>query len=338
MTLARLRTVAAALAGAVLLAGCAETGVGVAARVGGDRILNDEVVAYVDRGLDDPAARNVDRVLLQRAWLSQLVKLRLYREAARRLDAMPSDEEYRRMVDTYVQQAGGRAAIEQDFTGRGVDARDVDEVIETVLLFELIGDALVKDVATPEPELRADYARQIEQFDQAEVAHIKLRDQRTATTVVAQLKAGASFDELAKQSLDPATAAQGGKLGVIGNGSKRFAKPIVDAVFRSRTGAIIGPVKVSDGFEIFRVIERRTLSFEDARDLLRRAKLKDQRDAKRAAYIQELSREMGISVNPRFGRWNFKETGIEQAGDSLSTTVPSPGATGAPGGGPAPGQ
>jgi foldase protein PrsA len=322
-TLARLCAVAAA---ASVLAGCGGTGVGVAARLGDERITTETVTTRVERGLSSPAARRVDPVELQRNWLSQLLKLRLYREAARRLGALPSDTELKAMIDRYVLTQGGREAMQQQYQSVGVDPRDLDLINETTVMYELVGDALVRDVPTEEAALRKEYARLLPELDQAHIAHIKVKDQATADRIAAQVRAGGDFAKLAEQSIDVATATKGGDLGAIGNGPGRFEKVLVEAVFKASTGAVLGPIRVRDGFEIVKVIERQTISFPEARDLLRRNLVGEEREKRRSEYLRTLLADLGMSVSPRYGHWDEKEFRVTEGGDALSSPMATAGA------------
>lgn len=319
------RTLLAAGAAAAVLAGCAGSGIGVAARLGDDRISHDSLVGHVERGYVGAVTRQVDRVDLQRIWLSQLVKDKLYREAARRLGVMPSDAELERLVDERIQLEGGKERSEAQFAESGVSPADLRELLAAQVVYDLVADALVKDVPTTDARLREAYRQRLAQFDTAHIAHIKLKDKATADRVLAQIRAGADFALLAQQSIDAATAARGGDLGVIGNGPGPFDRAIVTAVFKARTGDVIGPIPVKDGFEIVRVVQRTTVPFEDARLFLRRGLLGEERDKRMKAHLSALAEELGISVNPRYGHWDDKEFRVVPGANDLSTTVPSPG-------------
>jgi len=325
------RTVLAAGAAAILLTGCAETGFGAAARVGDRHITNEALREHVDRGYVGAVTRQVSRPEMQRLWLSQLVKAELYREAARRLGVLPTEAALTKVVDDELRAGGGREAVEQQYAAQGVAPADLRSVLEVAYLDTLVADALVKDVETSEEELRKKYAERLAEFDQAHIAHIKVKDRATADRVVAQVRAGGDFAELAKQSTDVRTAATGGDLGVIGNGPGEFDKALVAAVFQSRTGAVLGPIPVSDGFEIVKVVERVTLPFEKARDEVRRGILASQRKAKKDEYLKSLLAELGLSVNPRYGAWDDKTLRIAEHPDGLSSPALSPGVQ-APGG------
>lgn len=78
-----------------------------------------------------------------------------------------------------------------------------------------------------------------------------------ARDLVAQLRAGASFEELAKaNSIDPVSAARGGDLGFFGAG--QMVKPFEDALNKlSKPGDLSDPVESQFGYHIIRLEERR---------------------------------------------------------------------------------
>ena len=78
-----------------------------------------------------------------------------------------------------------------------------------------------------------------------------------ARDLVAQLRAGASFEELAKaHSIDPGSAARGGDLGFFGAG--QMVQPFEDALNKlSKPGDLSDPVESQFGYHIIRLEERR---------------------------------------------------------------------------------
>jgi peptidyl-prolyl cis-trans isomerase D len=89
----------------------------------------------------------------------------------------------------------------------------------------------------------------------------------SAQQVLAQVKAGKDFGELAKQySQDPGSAKNGGDLGWAERSS--FVKPFSDALFAMKVGDVAGPVKTQFGYHIIRLDEiqaGKSKSFEEAR-------------------------------------------------------------------------
>ncbi len=109
-----------------------------------------------------------------------------------------------------------------------------------------------------------------------------------AQQVLAQVKAGKDFGELAKQySQDPGSAKNGGDLGWAERGS--FVAPFADALFGMQVGEIKGPVKTQYGYHIIRLDEVQAAkgkSFEEARADLE-AQLRRDRATDRFGEIQE---------------------------------------------------
>jgi foldase protein PrsA len=319
---------AAVLAAAPLLAGCGRTGAGVAARVGDARILTTALEARVTRGYADKSfAQQQTQADYQRAWLNRLITSRLVVVAAKRLHVSVSDSEVDARLADFVTNAGSRAALEQQAAGQGIAKEDLRQAIADLSLRDAVADKLVENVTVTEPQLRAEYRRQLSRLDVAHIAHVVVADRRTALKVAAEARSGTDFAALAKKySQDQNTAANGGDLGNIGNGEGKFQKTFEQAVFTGKTGDIVGPVKAGSGYEVVKVIERRTTTFAQAKTDLRRTVIGKRRDDGISKYLVDLSRELGVSVNPRFGTWDPANAGVTPVnGDVLSSPAPSPG-------------
>ncbi len=120
-------------------------------------------------------------------------------------------------------------------------------------------------------DLQKYYDQNKEKFktsDQVKASHILLKSEKEAQDVLAQLKAGGKFEDLArKYSVDPA-GAKGGDLGWFGKGSMipEFEK----VAFSLKEGETSGIVKTKFGYHIIRVTGKR------AAGVLPLAEVKDQ--------------------------------------------------------------
>lgn len=116
-----------------------------------------------------------------------------------------------------------------------------------------------------------------------------------AQALLAQLRAGASFEELAKaNSTDQGSAARGGDLGFFGAG--QMVRPFEDAVNAlAKPGDLSAPVESQFGYHIIRLEERREKSrqpYEDVRtQLLSEA---------RTAILNETRTQKVLSLNKDF--------------------------------------
>jgi parvulin-like peptidyl-prolyl isomerase len=312
------------------LAGCAQTGAGVAARVGDARILTSTLTNHVTRGYADKTfAQGHAKDEYQRQWLSRLIATHLVEVAAKRLGVTITDAQVAERLKTYATNAGGRAQLERQAAAQnGIGKEDLEGAIRDLVLRDAVADKLVADVVVTEKQLTDAYAKALPQLDVARIAHVLVKDAKTAATVAAAArKPGADFAALAKKySQDANTSSEGGDLGQIGNGDGKFEASFEKAVFTGKTGSILGPLKAGSGYEIVKVVERRTTTYAQAREELRRVVIGQARDQKLTAYLNDLAKQLGVRVNPRFGAWDKAGNGVVAvSGDDLSSPAPSPG-------------
>lgn len=130
-------------------------------------------------------------------------------------------------------------------------------------------DAVRSQVKVSDAEIQQYYNSHLADFsvpDEVKCSHILFKTtgetpqqaaqtQATAQKVLAQIRAGANFAEMAKKySQDPGSAAKGGELGWIQRG--QTVKPFEDAAFSMKPGQISGLVKTEYGYHIIKVEER----------------------------------------------------------------------------------
>jgi peptidyl-prolyl cis-trans isomerase C len=119
-------------------------------------------------------------------------------------------------------------------------------------------NAMVRDWAAKNPvkdaEIKAEYDKYKAQAGDKEyhVRHILLGTEAEATAVIAKLKGGAKFEELAKQSKDTGTANSGGDLDWATPNS--FPKVFSDAFVNLQKGQVAEkPVQTPNGFHVVKV-------------------------------------------------------------------------------------
>lgn len=112
-------------------------------------------------------------------------------------------------------------------------------------------------------KMQAYYEANLQKFTQPEqvhAAHILVKDEATAKTVMEKIKSGEAFDALAKTYSTDSSAQQGGDLGFFSKG--RMVKPFEDSAFVLKPGEISEIVKSEFGFHIIKVIEKKEQSAE----------------------------------------------------------------------------
>jgi hypothetical protein len=160
-----------------------------------------------------------------------------------------------------------------------------------------------------EAEARADYeARKGEYTRPAQVrlqeilvAAAEGRDALAdAQRLVARARAGEDFAALAREHSDAPTRAAGGELGAV---NLAEMNPLVEQQLTAlRPGDVSEPVVVTEGYRIFRVVERSEVSvvpFEQARDEIIR-KLTQERYAREyETYIEGLRKTAAVEIKVR---------------------------------------
>ena len=204
-----------------------------------DREIREKDIDQVIRMMGPQGAMMYDNPQGRRAVLDELVSMHLFalKGAEEKLDQTP---EFKTAVETFRNQSLARAAI----------------------------DASLKDVTVSDEEAKKFYDEHPDQFTQPErvhVRHVLISDDVTSADAIAKiqadLKAGVSFDEVAKsRSLCP-SAAQGGDLGEVSKG--QMVPEFEAAAFALKNpGDLSEPVKTQFGWHIIRLEGRTPSSLE----------------------------------------------------------------------------
>lgn len=301
------RTLAVLGLASLLVSGCAGTvRAGAAATVGDERITATQLQEVVARGLADPSAQQTvgaDKAGFERSVLGRLIQHEVLAAAAGEhgvtVDGATVDAAY----DRFTQQLGGEANLRAEAAKAGIAAADLRGVITDAALRDALADKLTADVPVDEAALRRSYQDGIAEFDQVHSAHILVPTLKQGQQLLAQVRARpAEFAALAARfSQDTSNKDKGGDLGFQGRG--RLEKGFEDAIFKAKPGAFV-LARTSFGYHVIHVIERRTTSFAEARVLLRRTLLGEERALALQAELRETAEDLGVHVNPRFGSWD----------------------------------
>jgi peptidyl-prolyl cis-trans isomerase C len=156
----------------------------------------------------------------------------------------------------------GREVMMQEATKQKFDQNaEVKQAIENARQ-AIIVQALVADYVKKHPvsdaDIKAEYDRFVAQTGDKEyhVRHILVETEAQANEVIAKLKGGAKFEELAKQSKDTGSANNGGDLDWATPSS--FPKIFSDAFVNLKAGQVTEKaVQTPNGFHVIKVDEIR---------------------------------------------------------------------------------
>lgn len=139
-------------------------------------------------------------------------------------------------------------------------AAQADLARQAILIRAFVQDYVKKRPISDE-QVKAAYEKVKGQLGTTEykVRHILVEKEDEAKTIIANLKKGAKFDELAKQSKDPGSRDNGGDLGW--GSAAKYVKPFADAVAALGKGKYSEtPVKTDFGYHVIQVDDSRPLN------------------------------------------------------------------------------
>jgi parvulin-like peptidyl-prolyl isomerase len=152
-----------------------------------------------------------------------------------------SDAEVEAEIQKGVTAAGGQAKFEEQLKRDGQTLDDARAMVRTQLTYQKMISKAVGNIQTAE---------------EVHARHILVDSQATAQALLAQIRGGADFAQVAQQSsLDTTTKANGGDLGWFPRG-KLVAKELEDAAFALQPGQVSEVIQSALGYHIVQTLER----------------------------------------------------------------------------------
>lgn len=180
------------------------------------------------------------------------------------------------MLDTMVI----RELILQQAAKDGIDkGAEIEDKLRDLKKRLIVESFLKKKVETEskvsDEDMKKFYEQNKDKFksgDQIKASHILVKTEKEAKDILAKLKSGGNFEELAKKSSVDSSAAKGGDLGWFGKGS--MVPAFEKAALALKEGQISDVVKSDFGYHIIKLTGKRTAgarSFEEVKDQIKAA-------------------------------------------------------------------
>jgi parvulin-like peptidyl-prolyl isomerase len=306
---------AVALAVVPVLAGC-NTSPGAAALVGGNRISIGTLQHVVSADLADPSISTAlanpqfsaqlgkNQAGFVRITLARLISEQVLGRLAAEHHVTVTPAEVASQTASFVQQAGTLQALQTQAAQQvGVNAAQLPELIHFTIVQQKLSDALVADQPVTHAQLVAEYTKDIDQFDQVDLAQIAVTKKSTAQLVLHKAKTKpASFGALAKKySTDAQTKATGGNIGFIGR--NQLASVLGSDPKTIKTGQVL-MTHSSSGYVIVHVIKTKKTSLAAATAQLKSSLLANQAQTLLEQAAVAESKKLNVQVSPRYGVWN----------------------------------
>jgi peptidyl-prolyl cis-trans isomerase C len=168
-------------------------------------------------------------------------------------------------------------------------------IIQTYLKKKVEQEAQISDA-----DLKKFYDENKDKFksgEQVRASHILVKNEKEADEILAQLKGGASFEELAKKYSTDSTAAKGGDLGWFSKGA--MVPEFDKVVFGLKEGQISGVVKTQFGFHIIKVTGQRPAgirSFDEVKDQIKSTLLPNKQQEILKNILEDMKKNAKVSI------------------------------------------
>ena len=313
----RTRLVVLAAATVLSTAACGTTDPTAAVLLGDDRVslatLEQQVTAQLAVAGPDAAA---NREELQRDVLNRLVLGRLLDRTAADEGVTVSDA----AVDDVLRDLTGVESTQEAYDVAQEQAGLDRQAASAFARVQAVSTALATRFGgePDEAQLRAAYEASLGEYDTVSVRVFPLADPALAEATVADINADPGrFAEIAAERSSEPSAAEAAPEQV-GRGTQPAE---VDAALFGTPAGQATVVQGSSGPLVVLVVERTTVPFEDAATQLREQVAAEQGQAAVAERLASEAEEVGIIVNPRFGRWDPEQ--LQVVADEPSTSRPA---------------
>ncbi|MRR57222.1 MAG: peptidylprolyl isomerase [Deltaproteobacteria bacterium] len=168
-------------------------------------------------------------------------------------------------------------------------------IVETYLKKKVEQEAKVS-----EEDMKKFYDENKEKFkggEQVKASHILVKTEQEAQDVLAQLKKGASFEDMAKKYSKDSTAAKGGDLGWFPRGA--MVPEFDKAAFSLKDGEMSGIVKTNFGFHIIKVTGKRPAgirSYDEVKEQIKASLLPNKQQEIFQKMKEDLKKSAKVSI------------------------------------------
>ncbi len=202
------------------------------------------------------------------------------------------------------------------------------EMKRDMLADEFLQRELTNRVRVSNEELQAYYQKHVAEYTQElQLKHIVVNTREEAEEVLAMVRNGASFEELARQRSRDASAARGGDLGFLGKGAMNPA--FESYVLGLEPGQVAGPIATMFGFHVVKVAGKRPaaepLSFDAVRDEIMHSLLLQKQQSSQEAILDALRRGTQVQLASTYAGMKL-EKAAPGSDDVRETPTRAPGA------------
>jgi len=270
------KTVIQLLLVVLILSGCGKSDIAKSSQVLAKVDDKEITTSYFERQIKN-LPESVQRLSLEgkgkRAILEGMINREiLYKEAVKK--GINKDAEIKRKLEDMEKELVISAFIQREFGSRlMVEDKEVQDYYNT-------------------------HINEFKNREEIRISQIVVPQEKEAGDILGKLKEGKDFGALAAEySVDKPTAPRKGDVGYFTY--KMLPAEIRDSVFGMRIGEISGPYKMPDGYEIYKITDRRTVSysFEQVKNAVKLQLIDQKIQDSLKTYLDDLKKNMKIQIN-----------------------------------------
>ncbi|MBF0329914.1 MAG: peptidyl-prolyl cis-trans isomerase [Nitrospirae bacterium] len=179
--------------------------------------------------------------------------------------------------------------------------RKLEDIKKELIVTTYLQKEVLSKIKVEDKDVQNYYNSHPDEFknrEEVRLSQIVLSDKKEADDMLLKLKEKKEFAELAaRYSTDKISALRRGDVGYFIK--KQLPAEVREDIFKMKVGEISGVYKMSGGYEIYRITDRRTVSytFEQVKDGLKNQLKNEQFQESLKKHIDELKKDIKVQVN-----------------------------------------
>jgi parvulin-like peptidyl-prolyl isomerase len=264
----------------------------------------DDLITYAKRSYDAqkrpfPKVGTPEYVQLRDQAMRFLVQRTQFEVKADDLDIDVSDDAVKKRIDQYVKERhqGDRKKFDAELKAQGLSPEQASDIIRANLVQEAIFNKVTKDVKVTDEQVKTYYDKNKAQYGTPEtrpVRHVLVKNKARADDLYTQLKAGGSWQAIAKKhSQDPASKNQGGKMTAT---KGQLVPEFEQTAFTIGDNGISKPVKTQYGWHIIQALgpvkKSQSTPFPQVQEAIRQQLLQENRNKEMEKWVADMRKDL----------------------------------------------
>ena len=253
--------------------------------------------------------------MLRLKLLNQLIEDRLVAQEAKKLGIEVSDEEIAEEMEQFKKQFPDDTAFKKELEASGITLADIERRFKERLAIAKLHQGLIRGRVIVSPseaeQFYKEHPEQFSQKEQIELWGITLRKgdeaiqkgtmdegvKKKAKQLIADVKKGKSFEELAAKNSEDSYAAKKGYMDFVDRGT--LVADIEKALFALPENAVSDVLETEQAYHIFKVGKKRQASnktFEEVKDKVNEMLFRKKAHERFVSWMDDLKKKSFISI------------------------------------------